>query len=121
MKKLGSFLAIIIMASATVFSFGELVSDKREVTDNGIQLRLEITGSDEDGYDVDASNPGGEKRDCRVSFTLAGTDKDGNSIDISKDLSITVSNTGSGWYNAAGEAGMKGKKLRINSFSASCR
>jgi hypothetical protein len=140
MKKLALFLVLILVSSAPAFTAGRnravrpegsirhspysAPQDKREVTDNDVQVRLEITGSDEDGWDIDAVNPtSGEKRECAVTFTLTGTDKkdEEKSIEISREKKITVSSTATGWFNADGEAGLPGRRLKISSFNVSCR
>lgn len=140
MKSATLLLMTVLFTAAAVFSFGEsraVVSQdsviapylsgcdgpKREETSNGVQVRLEICGSDHDGYDIDASNPStGKKFDCRYSFTLTGTKRDGSdSVSISRDKTITVSSTATGWFNAYGESGIKdGKNFKISSFSVSC-
>lgn len=138
MKKIALFLTTILMGSVAIFAWGQgrtvssveappFVSgcdgDKREVTSNGVQVRLEICGSDQDGYDIDAANPStGEKWDCRCELTLRGVSKSsGDSVEISRSKTITVSSTSTGWFNAWGESGIKeGKNFKISSFSASC-
>jgi hypothetical protein len=139
MKKLALFLVLILVSSAPAFTSelnrairpeGDIrhspysaPQDKREKTDNGVQVRLEITGSAEDGYDIDAANPdSGEKRECTVTFTLTGQDKkdEEKSIEISREKKFTVSSTAKGWFNAAGEAGLPAKRLKISSFYVSC-
>ena len=136
MKKLALFLVTILVAAAAVFAFrnsGTVETSsprylsgcdgpKQEEKSNGVQVRLEICGSDHDGYDIDAANPDtGKKWDCRYNFTLSGNKKGGEgSVTISREKTITVSSTSNGWFNAYGESGMEGKNLKISSFSVSC-
>lgn len=138
MKTAVLFLMTFFLTATSVITFGETPmpttedavtylsgcdGPKREETSNGVQVRLEICGSDRDGYDIDASNPStGKKFDCRYSFTLTGTKRDGgDSVSISRDKTITVSSTATGWFNAYGESGIReGKDFKISSFSVSC-
>ena len=138
MKKLALFLITILLTSATVFTLGQnrairsenyvrydpapASCNKREVTEKEVQFILEITGSDCDGFDIDAVNPTETKWDCTAKFTLRGKDKkeEGKSFEVSKESRITVSNTGKGRFNAGGEAGLAGKDFEILSFSVSC-
>ncbi|HVF30273.1 MAG TPA: hypothetical protein VNA22_04850 [Pyrinomonadaceae bacterium] len=138
MKTLALFLMTGFLTATSVITFGEtratvtedaatFVSGcdgpKQEEKSNGVQVRLEICGNDLDGYDIDASNPStGKKFDCKYNFTLTGTKREGSgSVSISREKTITVSSTATGWFNAHGESGIKeGKDFKISSFSVSC-
>jgi hypothetical protein len=96
---------------------------KREETNNGVQVKLEICGSDLDNWEIDAVNPTGKAYDCSISFSLKGIhpSEEGKSVEISRSRSITVSSTASGWYNADSESVYReGKKFQITSLSVSC-
>jgi len=94
---------------------------KREATSNGVQVKLEICGSDLDNYEIDAANPGSTKHDCTCKFTLEGQDKEEKPVQVSRSRTITVSSTGSGWYMADSESlSSTGKKFQITSFEVSC-
>ena len=143
MKKLALFLVLIFLSSAAAFALGRnrairpenyirynpysAPQDKREKTEKEVQYILEITGGDEDGYDIDAVNPTGKLWNCTAQFKLTGIDKedekkakeenrDPKSIEIPKVRKLTVSGTGTGRFQADGEAGLPGKKLKILSF-----
>ena len=141
MKKLALFFIAVLLTSVAVLAFGQdrafnsenlvrYVSDcssgdgnnkKREVTSNGVQVKLEICGSDLDNWEIDAVNPTGQKYDCRCSFTLRGKDKDDKSVEITRSRTITVSSTASGWFMADSESlSREGKKFEIMSFDVSC-
>jgi hypothetical protein len=151
MKKLTLLLVLIFLSSAAAFAWGRnrairpenyirynpysATQDKREAKEKSgkeVQFILEITGSDEDGYDIDAVNSTSEKWECTADFKLKGEDKadvekakeekrEPKSIEISKKRSFTVSGTGTGRFQADGEGGLDGKKLKILSFEVSCR
>src|SRR5688500_12431847 len=102
MKKIALFLVVAFVSSAAISISGRNLAvlpgdpiryvsgcdgPKQEQTSNGVQVRLEICGSDRDGYDIDAVNPdSGEKRECTAKFTLTGMDKaEAKSVDVSKE------------------------------------
>ena len=145
MKSLYLSLILFVLTAAAIFAFGRdpivthtqaaggflsgCEGEKLERTSNGVQVRLEICGSDLDGYDIDASNATETKWECTYEFVLRGDtkekDSDGKykeaSAQISRKNTVTVSDTRNGWYNAQGESGIKeGRNFRIASFTASC-
>jgi hypothetical protein len=142
MKRTAICLMIILTISGTIFAataaetavntVASIRSDcagsdgynkKREETSNGVQIKLEICGSDLDNWEIDAVNPTGKAYGCSVSFSLKGVhpSEEGKTVEISRSRSITVSGTGSGWFNADSESlSREGKKLQITSLSVSC-
>jgi len=113
MKKLALLLIVSLIASVVVVNLGSdrsLASEnpvpspsdcagsdgrnkKREATSNGVQVKLEICGSDLDNYEIDAANPGSTKHDCTCKFTLEGQDKEEKPVQVSRSRTITVSST----------------------------
>lgn len=143
MKKLTLCFVVLVLVSIAAFTLNDpqaiaaansassmsgCSGPKQEKSDNGVQLRVEICGSDYDGYDIDASNPDtGEKWDCACEVRFRGKfkDKEG-SVDFTRSHTITVSSTAKGWFNGFGDSGIKHdgdrvKDLSILNFSVSCR
>ena len=92
MKKLVLFLVFSFVTSAAAYNFSPASVD-------GPQFRLEITGSDKAGFDVDYSWPGEQKPvSCTVKVEVRYSengDKAGKTETF--EFSRTVGSSGSGW------------------------
>ena len=140
MKKLTLFLITILLTTIAVFAFenSRPAASENYISDNYVrstfnlgncndrdqkveykgavpQFELEITGSECNGYDIDAVNPGDRMWKCSASGTLKG-DSGEESIDSSD---FTISSTKHGRFNALGKV-TSNKNLHIKSFSVKC-
>lgn len=148
MKKLTLLLVLIFLSSAAVFALGRnrairpenhilynpysAPQGKQETFEKEVQFLLEITGSDYDGYDIDAVNKTGKKWECTADLKFTGIDKkdvdkakeekrEPKSIEFSPEpVKMTVSGTGDGRFQAAADAGLPGKNLKILNFKVTC-
>jgi hypothetical protein len=118
MKKLVLFLLLILTVSAVAYALSPASGDDP-------QFRIEITGSDKAGFDVQYSWPGEGKEpiECTVTVRVkysANGDKGGNSEEFK--WTHKIHNSSSGWAYFDGKSALdKFPLLDVSIQDHSCR
>ena len=92
---------VFVLSLSVYWTVGKGKSVNADTTYNGVTFWTEITGSDKDGFDLYAANPGPAERKCKATVTVTLSDGSKKSFDYSGTVRKTDK------MSFGGEAGLK--------------